>query len=150
MICKGCRKQFSIPPCLKRKANYSSIKCYWDSTNLKQVGVCKRCGKEFWADNALIQKGFGFYCNKDCQFEDYPSRVDKRCPKCGEVFIVPPSWGKYRKFCSEKCLNEINRKCGIFNEKYNTRRYHQSLGYKTQMQYLQLLQEEKEDKLYVM
>ncbi len=47
-------------------------------------------------------------------------------------------------------LDEINQRCDIFNEKYNTRRYHQSLGYKTPMQYLQMLQEKKGDKLYVM
>lgn len=47
-------------------------------------------------------------------------------------------------------INEINIKCDIFNNKYNTKRYHQSLGYKTPMQYLQLLQEKKGDKLYVM
>ena len=37
-----------------------------------------------------------------------------------------------------------------FNNKYNNLRYHQSLGYKTPMQYLQNLQEKKGDKLYVM
>ncbi len=47
-------------------------------------------------------------------------------------------------------ISEINLRCDIFNEKYNTRRYHQSLGYKTPMQYLQTLQEKKGDKLYVM
>jgi transposase InsO family protein len=47
-------------------------------------------------------------------------------------------------------INEINIRCIIFNQKYNTKRYHQSLGYKTPMQYLQILQEKKGDKLYVM
>ena len=47
-------------------------------------------------------------------------------------------------------INEINLRCVIFNNKYNYQRYHQSLDYKTPMQYLQLLQEKKGDKLYVM
>lgn len=47
-------------------------------------------------------------------------------------------------------INEINPKCVIFNQKYNFQRYHQSLGYKTPMQYLHFLQEKKGDKLYVM
>lgn len=47
-------------------------------------------------------------------------------------------------------LNQINQRCDIFNQKYNTKRYHQSLDYKTPMQYLQLLQGKKGDKLYVM
>lgn len=47
-------------------------------------------------------------------------------------------------------ISEINQRCAIFNNKYNNLRYHQSLGYKTPMQYLQNLQEKKGDKLYVM
>ncbi len=47
-------------------------------------------------------------------------------------------------------LDMINERCNIFNNKYNTKRYHQSLGYKTPMQYLTNLQEKKGDKLYVM
>lgn len=48
-------------------------------------------------------------------------------------------------------IGEINQKCGIFNQKYNTQRYHQAIGYKTPMQYLTgLLSPEKGDKLYVM
>ena len=47
-------------------------------------------------------------------------------------------------------IDQINQRCVIFNNKYNNLRYHQSLGYKTPMQYLISLQEKKGDKLYVM
>lgn len=109
LFCCGCGKRFSILPHLKRKANYCSVRCYWDSTRLKQKRTCKKCGKEFFADNSLIQKGFGFYCNRKCQFADYPKRVKKTCPKCGDIFIIPPSWGKFRKFCSKKCKDDFER-----------------------------------------
>lgn len=47
-------------------------------------------------------------------------------------------------------IDMINEKCQVFNEKYNTRRYHRSLNYKTPMQYLNSLQEKEKGELYVM
>ena len=47
-------------------------------------------------------------------------------------------------------IDMINDRCNIFNEKYNNLRYHQSLGYKTPMRYLQEYQKERRSKLYVM
>ena len=35
-------------------------------------------------------------------------------------------------------IYEINRHCAIFNSKYNTRRFHQKLGYKTPQEYVNL------------
>ncbi len=35
-------------------------------------------------------------------------------------------------------LDEINRHCNLFNTKYNTRRFHQRLGYKTPQEYVNL------------
>lgn len=72
------------------------------------------------ANNSLIQKGFGFYCNRKCQFEDYPNRIRKICPKCGKRFEVQPSINSLRKFCSEKCRDDsardyvksVCKKCG--------------------------------------
>ena len=109
LICYGCGKQFSILPYLRRKTNYCSVDCYRNSTRLKQKRICKKCGKKFLADNALIQKGFGLYCNRKCQFDDYPKRVGKTCPMCGATFVVPLSWSKFRKFCSKKCKDDFER-----------------------------------------
>jgi hypothetical protein len=109
LVCDGCGKKFSNLPYLKRKTNYCSIVCYWNSTRLKQKRTCKKCGSGFWADNSLIQKGFGLYCGRKCQFEDYPDRVKKICPRCGKGFVVPLSWSKLRKFCSEKCRDDAVR-----------------------------------------
>jgi len=47
-------------------------------------------------------------------------------------------------------IDMTNGRCEVFNDKYNTKRYHQSLGYKTPMQYLNNLLQKKGDKLYVM
>jgi putative transposase len=40
-------------------------------------------------------------------------------------------------------LDEINKHCMLFNIKYNTQRFHRSLGYKRPAEYVKLLQEEK-------
>lgn len=120
LICCGCGKQFSILPYLKRKTNYCSVNCYWNSTRLKQKRTCKKCGKVFLADNTLIQKGFGLYCNRKCQFADYPERIEKKCLQCGRKIEIQPSKIKLVKFCSKKCKDDsvrdyvfrICRKCG--------------------------------------
>lgn len=46
-------------------------------------------------------------------------------------------------------INMINGSCLIFNDKYNSKRYHQSLGYKTPLQYLNILMEKQKGELYV-
>ena len=65
--------------------------------------------KEFWADNSLIQKGFGFYCNRKCQFADYPDRIEKKCLQCGKKIEIQPSKLKIVKFCSKKCKDDFER-----------------------------------------
>ena len=40
-------------------------------------------------------------------------------------------------------LDEINKHCMLFNTKYNTKRFHRSLGYKRPAEYVRMLQEEK-------
>ena len=40
-------------------------------------------------------------------------------------------------------LDEINKHCHIFNSKYNTKRFHQRLGYKTPQEYVNLHQTQK-------
>ena len=46
-------------------------------------------------------------------------------------------------------LDEINLRCEIFNDKYNNRRYHQSLRYQTPANYVKSYLEQKGEQLYV-
>ena len=71
LACFGCGKEFQVHPYLKRKTNYCSMRCYWDSTRLKKERFCKVCNKRFVAKNYLIVKGFGFYCSRECQYKTY-------------------------------------------------------------------------------
>lgn len=120
VICSGCGKLFSLTSYLKRKTNYCSINCYWDSTRRKQHAKCVVCGKDFQVKEYLVKKGYGFYCSRKCQHKMYPKRIKKICPQCSKVFYVPPSWASKRTFCSKKCQDDsmrdyvkrVCRKCG--------------------------------------
>lgn len=107
--CVGCGKKFKISPCYKRKSNYCSINCYWDSTRTEQKRNCKVCNKVFIATGAQIRHGFGIFCSKKCQHKTYPKRVKKTCPQCKKVFLIPPSWDPVRTFCSKKCQDDSMR-----------------------------------------
>jgi very-short-patch-repair endonuclease len=108
-VCKGCSKTFKNWPCMKRKANYCSIKCYWDSTRLKRKRKCKICGKYFIAKNSLVAKGFGIYCSRECLHVTYPAQVIKVCPWCHKKYTVCRAWSLKRNFCSKKCQDDSRR-----------------------------------------
>ncbi|KKQ17175.1 MAG: hypothetical protein US31_C0021G0005 [Berkelbacteria bacterium GW2011_GWA1_36_9] len=107
--CFGCNKKFKLSPCCKRKTNYCSMKCYWDSTRLKKIRRCKVCDKEFVAKNSLIVKGFGIFCSRKCQHKTYPKQIKKICLWCNKAYFVPPSQAVHRNFCSKKCHDDSRR-----------------------------------------
>lgn len=45
-------------------------------------------------------------------------------------------------------IDEINKRCSIFNFKYNNKRFHQSLGYKTPYEYVTNYLQQQEGELY--
>ena len=124
LACFGCGKEFQVHPYLKRKTNYCSMRCYWDSTRLKKERLCKVCNKRFVAKNYLIVKGFGFYCSRECQYKTYPKQVKKTCPQCKRIYYVCPSWAPKRTFCSKKCQDDsmrdyVSRVCRKCKKKFD-------------------------------
>ena len=124
LACFGCGKEFQVHPYLKRKTNYCSMRCYWDSTRLKKERFCKVCNKRFVAKNYLIVKGFGFYCSRECQYKTYPKQVKKTCPQCKRIYYVCPSWAPKRTFCSKKCQDDsmrdyVSRVCRKCKKKFD-------------------------------
>lgn len=111
LICTNCNKQFLNFPYLIRKTNYCSLDCYWNGTNKKQIKICQSCGKEFYADNALIQKGYGFYCTRDCWFSIFKTwKKPVKCKQCKKEFLVIRAvYKKHPKFCSKKCKDDFER-----------------------------------------
>lgn len=107
--CSGCGKNFSLLPYLKRKSNYCSMKCYWDSTRVKENRFCKVCGSQFTALGGQIKKGYGIYCSRKCQHSEYPDRVEKFCKHCNKKMLIWPSKISLVKFCSKKCKDDFER-----------------------------------------
>lgn len=107
--CDGCNKKFSILPYLKRKSNYCSMKCYWDSTRHKEKRFCKVCGNEFWPTKPQLNKGFGIFCSRTCQHKTYPPRIIKYCKQCNKRIEVQPSKVSLTKFCSKNCADSYMR-----------------------------------------
>ncbi len=108
-ICKGCGKLFKNWPCMKRKTNYCSISCYWNSTRTGQKRFCKVCNKVFTATGAQVRHGFGIFCSRKCQHKTYPDQVKKICPQCKKTYFVPPCWASKRNFCSKRCQDDSMR-----------------------------------------
>ena len=111
LTCTACQKQFLNLPYLIRKTNYCSLNCYWSSTNKKQLKTCRSCGKEFYADNSLIEKGYGFYCTRDCWFSIFKGwKREVKCEQCGKIFhVIRAVYKKKPKFCSKKCSDESKK-----------------------------------------
>lgn len=112
LTCKGCHKVFSILPYLKRQTNYCSIKCYHNSTRVKEKRLCRVCRKEFYATGPLVKKGFGIYCGRKCQHSVYEQkRVTIACRQCGQIRHLPPSIAiqRHSTFCSKKCKDDHSR-----------------------------------------
>ncbi|MEX2007401.1 MAG: integrase core domain-containing protein [Candidatus Levyibacteriota bacterium] len=73
--------------------------------------------------------------------------IDPHCPKQNGRVERLHQTAEYEYFNYQydllDDLEEINRHCMLFNTKYNTKRFHRSLGYKRPAEYVRILQEEK-------
>ena len=96
-----------------RKTNYCSLNCYWTGTDRKQLKRCKSCGKKFYADNALIEKGYGLYCTRDCWFSIFKGwKRSMKCRQCRKTFsVIRAVYKKKPKFCSKKCSDNSKKDC---------------------------------------
>lgn len=108
LTCTKCRKHFLNFPYLIRKTNYCSLNCYRTDTDKRKLKICKACGKEFRAAAHLINKGYGFYCNRECWFGLFKrSKMRVICKQCGNEFLVINAvYKKHPKFCSKICKDK--------------------------------------------
>lgn len=109
--CTYCKNKFLNLPYLIRKANYCSRECYRRGNDKRLLRICKSCGEQFYADHSLVQKGFGFYCSRDCWFKLFEQqRKQVICRQCFKNFSVYQAvYKKHPKFCSKKCKDDFNR-----------------------------------------
>ncbi len=100
----------------------------------------------FRVENIQTDNGSEFLLNfhKVCEVEGIPHFfTDPYCPKQNgrvERFIQTLIY-EYLNYQDDLIddLDEIRRRCSFFNEKYNYRRFHQALGYKTPAEVVQSL-----------
>lgn len=125
LTCINCGNSFLNFPYLIRKTNYCSLNCYWKGTNKKQLKVCKSCNKEFYADAALIRKGYGFYCSRDCWFSLFrEQKREVRCKICKKAFkVIRAVFKKKPSYCSKECkdasqIDHIFRICRVCKKEF--------------------------------
>lgn len=107
--CTGCGNNFLNYPYLKRKTNYCSLDCYYNSTRTEIKRSCLVCKKLFFAPLPSVKKGFGKFCSRACQHTLYPKKIVKYCLQCGARIETQPSKQLLVKFCSKKCADDHTR-----------------------------------------
>jgi very-short-patch-repair endonuclease len=107
--CHGCGITFRKWPCMKRKTNYCTVECYWNSSRTEERRKCKVCGKDFIATGAQIRHGFGIFCSRSCQHKTYPKKVKKKCKQCGKFYYLQPSKDRNSLFCGKVCHDDYMR-----------------------------------------
>ncbi len=121
--CVGCGKLFWKYPYLKRKTNYCGVNCYRDATRKKSNRICIVCNKSFRCTRAQMERGFGKYCSRACQYTLYPKRIVIKCQECGKQVETPPSKQHLVKFCSKKCKDQyerdyVTKECGQCKQEF--------------------------------
>ena len=111
--CQHCGTMFTRPPSLARRAMYCGKACADAAqTGERRTVDCEECGEPFLSkkDHGVWQK----FCCRSC-FEAGSVKPEwKECPSCGGQFLATRSSHieGTRKYCSDKCRHEGNRKEG--------------------------------------
>lgn len=105
-VCPRCGKEFEWYKSESKPRKYCSLECCHDSV----TAHCKCCGKEFGTGKALVAKGRGKYCSRECRDlakkAVVPAKSYRQCEYCGKSF-VPRS---RRRFCSADCAQRSRAK----------------------------------------
>lgn len=147
---------FSAVDC---KSRYGFIWCYKTISSLSGKLFFKRLKEYFPFKIQAVNTDNGSEYLKDFHKEVSLSNIshyftDHNCPKQNGRVERFHQTAEYEYFnYQEDLLDElsmINEKCIEFNEKYNRRRFHQALGYKTPYEYVILQQQKQIYQLYRM
>ncbi len=145
-------KKFYIFSAIDCKSRYAFIYCYRCISSSSGKDFIRRVRKYFPFDIQAINtdNGSEYLLNfhKEIKTWGIPHFfTDPHCPKQNGRVERLHQTAEYEYFNYQydllDDLDEVNRHCMLFNEKYNTKRFHQSLGYKRPAEYVKLLQEEK-------
>lgn len=77
--------------------------------------VCRTCKTPFWAKAAILRRGGGKYCSKECLYARNSKRSEKRCPQCNRrkpitAFYPESSRRDGRTRICKQCMNKAANK----------------------------------------
>lgn len=111
MSCAYCGKSFELRPAKARDRKYCCHKCAVTDASQKTKRICLQCGNEFWAKCDHVRNGMGFFCSRECFYQNRRDNKIKRvCECCGKEFSVSDSQYEARatRFCSTVCYFKTN------------------------------------------
>lgn len=141
-------KKFYIFSAIDCKSRYAFIYCYKTITSASGKDFIRRVKDYFpFAIQAINTDNGSEYLlqfHKEIESWDIPHFfTDPHCPKQNGRVERLHQTAEYEYFNYQydllDDLDEINKHCMLFNTKYNTKRFHRSLGYKTPIEYVNIL-----------
>ncbi len=145
-------RKFYIFSAIDCKSRYGFIYCYRSISSTSGKDFIKRVRQYFPFEIQAINtdNGSEYLLNfhKEILSWGIPHYfTNPHCPKQNGRVERLHQTAEYEYFNYQEDLlddlDEINKHCMLFNEKYNTKRFHRSLGYKRPAEYVRMLQEEK-------
>ena len=150
-------KKFYLFSAIDCKSRYGFIYCYKTISSLSGKDFIKKARAYFPFSIQAINtdNGSEYLLNfhKEISSWGIPHFfTDPHCPKQNGRVERFHQTAEYEYFNYQEDLLDdlelINNHCMFFNTKYNTRRYHRSLGYKTPYQFVIEYQQKKGEQLY--
>jgi transposase InsO family protein len=145
-------KKFYIFSAIDCKSRYGFIYCYKTISSASGKDFIRRVREYFPFTISAINTDNGseylLEFHKEIESWGIPHFfTDPHCPKQNGRVERFHQTAEYEYFNYQEDLLDdlemINRKCMQFNTKYNTKRFHKSLGYKTPLEYVNILLKKK-------
>ena len=152
-------KKFYLFSAVDCKSRYGYVYCYTTITSTSAADFIRRVREYFPFPILAINTDNGSEYLKDFHAEIESWGIphyftDPHCPKQNGRVERFHQTVEYEYFNYQHdllpSLAMIRERCGEFTTKYNTRRFHQSLGYKTPQEYVTLHQQKTHYQLYGM
>lgn len=145
-------KKFYLFSAVDCKTRYGYVWCYPTISSASARDFVRRVREYFpfpiMAINTDNGSEYLLYFHKELEDMGIPHYFsDPYCPKQNgrvERFHQTVEY-EYMNYQDDLLpdLTMINQRCAVFNEKYNTKRFHQSIGYKTPQEYVILWQQKQ-------
>lgn len=145
-------KKFYLFSAIDCTSRYAFISCYKTISSTSGKDFIKKVREYFPFPIEAINTDNGseylLHFHKEIESWGIPHYfTDPHCPKQNGRVERLHQTAEYEYFNYQEDLldelDEINKHCMLFNQKYNTKRFHRSLGYKTPYEYVIMLTQQK-------